>query len=122
MRVLVTFLILLLIGLLGYGFFTYRGLFSLIKKNEREMVEREKEILSLYEKKLADLEVEYQKISKRGENKEKLIELDSKIKEMREVIKRWGEEKEGEKRESLYRMCVEIYRTTSGICRYLREE
>ncbi len=92
-----------------------------------EMATRQKELFLLYESKLKELEKEY--LSLLAEEKHlntkdrnKLKELEEKIKEMKEVIREWQSAEEEGKQNSLYRICVEIYPQTRGLCEYLKEK
>ncbi|MEO0100637.1 MAG: hypothetical protein ABIL04_06540, partial [candidate division WOR-3 bacterium] len=88
---------------------------------------RQREILFLYERRLKDLEGEYASLLLRkdrlkAQDRKKLEELEEKIKEMRKTIEQWKVTEEEKKKNTLYRMCVELYPQTRGLCEYLKEK
>lgn len=127
MRMIFIGLALILLLLSGYAFLKYREIFSVLKKKEMEMATRQKELILLYESKLKELEKEYLSLLAKErylkfKDRDRLKELGEKIKEMKEVVREWQSAKEEEKQNNLYRICVEIYPQTRGICEYLKEK
>lgn len=126
MRMIFIGLVLILLLLSGYAFYKYREIFFEMKKKESEIATRQKELLLLYESKLKELEEDYLSLLAKerylkGKDRDKLKELEEKIKEMKEIIREWQSAAEEEKQNTLYRICVETYPQTRGLCEYLKE-
>jgi flagellar basal body-associated protein FliL len=127
MRIIALFLVLLFCGLFLYGFFTYREILLRMKEDEKAIAAREKEIILLYRSKLRELEEDYASLVKKGDrmttgDKKKLAKLAEKIERMKEIVGEWERAQEAERKNTLYRMCVEIYSQTKGVCEYLKEK
>ncbi|MEO0099144.1 MAG: hypothetical protein ABIK99_03975 [candidate division WOR-3 bacterium] len=127
MRLILIILIFFIFGLLVYGYLEYREMLLRIKGTEEEAAIRQREILFLYERRLKDLEGEYASLLLRkdrlkAQDRKKLEELEEKIKEMRKTIEQWKVTEEEKKKNTLYRMCVELYPQTRGLCEYLKEK
>jgi len=98
-----------------------------MRGDERAIAEREKEIFFLYQSSLKELEEDYSSLIEKGDrltvkDKKKLADLAERIEKMKVIIQDWERTEEEKRKNVLYRMCVEIYPQTKGICEYLKEK
>jgi hypothetical protein len=126
MRALLIFLLVIFISLLGYFYYNYKEFFAQINKEEVNAELLSNKVIELYEEKLARLKARVDSLENLPRYKKR--EFRKEIKLLKEEIKK-GEEllselkkAKGEKRNELYRLCVEVYQKAKGRCEILKEK
>uniref|UniRef100_A0A7V3ZUA1 Uncharacterized protein n=1 Tax=candidate division WOR-3 bacterium TaxID=2052148 RepID=A0A7V3ZUA1_UNCW3 len=126
MRAILIFLLVIFIALLGYFYFNYKEFFAQINKEEINAELLSNKVIALYEEKLNRLKNKIDSLENFPPYKKK--EFIEEIKLLREEIKK-GEKllselkrAKGEKRNELYRLCIEVYQKAKGRCEILKEK
>jgi len=126
MRTILIFLLAIFLALLVYFYFNYKEFFAQINKEEINAELLSNKVIALYEEKLTRLKNRVDSLENLPQYKKR--EFVEEIKLLREEIKK-GEELlsqvkrvKGEKRNELYRLCVEVYQKAKGRCEILKEK
>lgn len=126
MRAIIFILLGIFILLLVYFYINYRDFFAQINKEEINAEKLSEKVIELYEEKINRLKLRVDSLENLA--KLKKIGITQDIKLLKEEIKK-GEElladlkkAKEEKRNELYRLCIEIYQKAKGRCEILKEE
>lgn len=125
MRTLIFILLGIFVFLLIYFYINYREFFAQINKEEIDVEMLSKKVIDLYEEKLARLKLRVDSLENLAKLKKKEIPeirlLKEEIKRGEELLEELKKAKE-EKRNELYRLCIEIYEKAKGRCEILKEQ